>query len=46
MGQTALKYSAVLIAVYLVGAAATGWGQLMLNASTGVGTVVRRFQGR
>lgn len=46
MGRTVLKYSAVLIAVYLGVAYSTGSGALISNATNFATGVVKTFQGR
>lgn len=46
MGRKALVIGGVLIGMYLLGAKATGWGKLMLNAGTAGGGVIKTLQGR
>jgi hypothetical protein len=46
MGRTVLKYSAVLIAVYLGVAYSTGSGKLIEGATNFATSVTRTFQGR
>lgn len=46
MGKQALKYSAVLIGVYLGVAYASGAGTLISAGTNGGGTIIRSLQGR
>lgn len=46
MGRQFLKYSAVLIALYLGVAYATGAGKLIKEGTGGTVGIVRAFQGR
>lgn len=42
----ALKIGGVLIAIYLIGAKATNWGKLMLDAGKAGSGVAKTLQGR
>lgn len=44
--KTALKYSTLLIALYLGVAYATGSGTLLREGSKGASSVIKAFQGR
>jgi hypothetical protein len=46
VGRTYLKYSAVLIGLYLVVKNATGSGNVIKQGASGAATVVKTFQGR
>jgi hypothetical protein len=46
MGSKALKYSAVLIAIYLGVYYSTGSGRLIKESTAGASSLVRAFQGR
>jgi hypothetical protein len=46
MGRTVLKYSAVLIAIYLGVAYSTGSGTLINSGTSFATSVVKAFQGR
>jgi hypothetical protein len=46
MGKTFLKYSAGLIALYLLVARATGSGRVIREGSKGASSLVKAFQGR
>jgi hypothetical protein len=46
MGKNFLKYSAGLIALYLLVARATGSGRVIKASSSGASTLVKAFQGR
>lgn len=46
LGRKALTTTGLLIGIFLVGAHATGWGKLMLNAGTAGSGIVKTLQGR
>lgn len=46
MGRTYLKYSAVLIGLYLIVNNATGAGTILTKGAAGVATVDKSLQGR
>ncbi|WP_405889574.1 hypothetical protein OG762_52440 (plasmid) [Streptomyces sp. NBC_01136] len=46
MGRTYMKYSAVLIGLYLLVRNATGAGNLIKQAASGASTIDKTLQGR
>lgn len=46
MGRTYMKYSAVLIALYLLVKNASGSGTVLTKGAAGVSTVTKTLQGR
>jgi hypothetical protein len=46
MGSKAIKYSAVLIGIYLAVAYATGAGKLVTSVTSGASRYARTLQGR
>lgn len=45
-GRKALTTVGALIAVYLIGAAATGWGNLLMSAGKAGSSTIKVLQGR
>lgn len=46
MGRQSIKTVGILIGVFLIGAHASGWGKLMLNAGQAGSGFARTLQGR